>query len=143
MTGLGDCLVVMEVDFLIFNRPPEAFEKNIVKDAATAVHTDTDLLLFQSTGKLTAGKLTALINVEDLRLRGLQGLFQGRHTEGSIQVSRDFSREHRAAVPVHNGHQIDESMEHADIGDIRAPYLITMINSQIPQEVGVGLVGLI
>ena len=40
MTGLRDCLEAMEIDFLIFDRPPEPLDKDVIEDRATAVHTD-------------------------------------------------------------------------------------------------------
>jgi hypothetical protein len=75
--GLEDCLVVMEIDLLIFDGPPETLDKDIIVYPATTVHADTDILLLQPTGKLSACKLAALIGIEDLGLRCLQGLVQG------------------------------------------------------------------
>jgi hypothetical protein len=40
--GLGDRLVVVEIDLLIFDGPPQALDKDVVKDLATAVHADQD-----------------------------------------------------------------------------------------------------
>ena len=67
IAGLGDRLVLVEIDFLVFDWPPQPLYKNVIVDPATTVHADTDILLFQSTGKLKAGKLAALIGIEDLR----------------------------------------------------------------------------
>ena len=68
MTGLRDRLVGMEVDLLVFDRSPETLDKDVVKDSATTVHADPDIVFLQPAGKLTAGKLAALIGVEDLGL---------------------------------------------------------------------------
>ena len=65
ITSLRDCLVVMEIDLLVFNGPPKTLNKDIIVDLATTVHTNPDSPLFQPTGKLKAGKLTALIGIED------------------------------------------------------------------------------
>ena len=75
----------MEIGLLVFDRPPETLDKDVVKDPVSDVHADPDTIFLQQLGKLMAGKLAALIGVEDLRLRYLEGLLQGRETECSIQ----------------------------------------------------------
>jgi hypothetical protein len=65
-------LVVVEINLLVLDGPPETLDKNIIVDPATTVHADPDILFLQP-----AGKLTALICIEDFRLRYLQGLVHG------------------------------------------------------------------
>jgi len=65
ITNLRDPLVVLEIDLLVFDGPPETLDKNIIVDPTTTVHANPDIPLFQPTGKLKAGKLTALIGIED------------------------------------------------------------------------------
>ena len=67
IAGLGDRLVLMEIDFLVLDGPPQALYKDIIVDPATTVHADPDILLLQPAGKLKAGKLAALIGTEDFR----------------------------------------------------------------------------
>ena len=69
MTGIGDRLVGMEVDLLVFDGPPETLDKDVVEYPATAIHSDPDIVFLQQPGKRTAGKLAALIGVENFRLR--------------------------------------------------------------------------
>ena len=44
------------------------------------------------------------------------------------------SRTNFSAVPVHNGHQVQEAFAHGDEGYIRAPDLIGSGNGQTPQQ---------
>jgi hypothetical protein len=67
---------VFEIDLLVFEGPPQLLDKDIIKDAATAVHNNLDLPFLQSPCKLMAGKLTSFIGVEDLGCGYLQGLLQ-------------------------------------------------------------------
>jgi hypothetical protein len=77
MTSLGDHLIVVEIDLLVFDRPPQPLDKDVIKDAATAIHADPNIVFLKPPGKLIAGKLTPLINVEDLGCGYLEGFLQG------------------------------------------------------------------
>ena len=48
-----------------------------------------------------------------------------------------------AAVPVHNGHQIQEATLHGDVSDVGTPDLIWPINRQIPQQIRINPVLLV
>jgi len=37
-----DVLVFLEIDFFVFDRAPQPFHKDIVKDSALPIHTDPD-----------------------------------------------------------------------------------------------------
>ena len=74
ITSLRNRLVLVRVDLLVFDRTPQALDKDVVKDPATAIHVDSDIVFLQPPGKFTAGKLTPSISFEDLGLRCLQGL---------------------------------------------------------------------
>ena len=67
-TRFGNRLILVKIDLLVFNRPPESLNKNIIEYPTSAIHADPDTSLFQPTGKLQAGKLAALIGVENPRL---------------------------------------------------------------------------
>ena len=81
ITSLRNGSVLVRVDLLVFDRTPRALDKDVVKDPATAIRVAPDIVFLQLPVKLTAGKLTPSISVEDLGLRCRQGLFQGRETE--------------------------------------------------------------
>ena len=64
---LAQALILPEIHLLVFHRAPQAFDEDVIQRAALAVHADTDLVLLQQAGERLAGKLTALIGIEDLR----------------------------------------------------------------------------
>src|SRR6187455_2739511 len=77
--GLRDAGVGSEVDLLVFDRPPEPLDEDVVTPCALAVHADSDFGGLQHLGEVGRAELTSLIGVEDLRLampreRLLQGL---------------------------------------------------------------------
>jgi hypothetical protein len=74
-----------QVEVMVFERPPESFDENIVLHSSAAVHTDGDVVVFQHLGEDLAGKLYALIGVEDLRASiAPDGLLQGLDTKVSL-----------------------------------------------------------
>ena len=54
-TRLRDTSVGPEVDFLVFDRPPEPFDKDIVAPRALAVHANRDLGVLQGREKGDGG----------------------------------------------------------------------------------------
>ena len=58
---------LVQVDCLILERAPEAFDEDVVHAPAPAVHGDRDTRVFEDTGEAEAGELAALVGVEDLR----------------------------------------------------------------------------
>jgi hypothetical protein len=57
----------MPVDFLVFHAFPQSLDKHIVDPAAFAVHADPDAVALNQADELPAGKLAALISVDDRR----------------------------------------------------------------------------
>lgn len=55
------------VDAFVFQGSPQALDEDVVHPAAASVHTDTHLGVLQYLGETGAGKLTALVGVENLR----------------------------------------------------------------------------
>src|SRR5205807_10009547 len=64
--GFGHSRVGIEVDFLVFETAPQPLDKDVVHASAFAVHADRDPVVLQSAGEVVAGKLAALVGVEDL-----------------------------------------------------------------------------
>src|SRR5215218_7193395 len=64
-TGIADTVVSPQVDLLVFDRPPQPLNKDIVAPRAAAIHADRDGIVRQQAGERGAGELTALIGVED------------------------------------------------------------------------------
>src|ERR671932_2898822 len=64
--GLADRVVGPEIDLLVFERPPEPLDEDVVSPRALAVHADGDPGLEQHAREVVAGELRSLIGVEDL-----------------------------------------------------------------------------
>ncbi len=76
----------MQIDGLLFQRPPQAFDKDVVQIAAPAIHRDFDFGFNQSCDSAGACILAALICVHDLWLAVFgNSLLQRLNTEASIQ----------------------------------------------------------
>ena len=74
----------MKVNLFIFDRSPEALHEDIIKDSATAIHTDADTFSLKNYSEIDARQLRTLVGVKDLRFRNHQGLLQGPCEEGGI-----------------------------------------------------------
>lgn len=96
----------MQVDAFIFDRPPEPLDHDVVHPASLAIHGNAGAGLLEHGGECIAGKLAALIGIEDLRTAiALQGLFQGRNAEIGIQGVGQPSGQGLAPGPAHDCHQ--------------------------------------
>jgi hypothetical protein len=60
--------VIMQVDLFILDTAPQAFDKDVVQGAPSAIHTDANAARQKPSGKGRAGELHAPIRIEDLRL---------------------------------------------------------------------------
>ena len=49
----------MKVDLFVFETAPQPLDKNVVHEAAFAVHADRDAMLLQGAGKVVTGELAA------------------------------------------------------------------------------------
>ena len=86
ITCLEDRLVLVQIDFLVLNGSPQPLDKNIVEYSTPAIHADADAMLFQAASKPPAGKLAALIRIENSRFGDFQGLIQSLQAKGRIQA---------------------------------------------------------
>jgi len=68
LSGSAHGFVGVQVDILVFNRAPHAFDEHVVSPAALAIHRDADAVAVKQPCGLAARELAALISVEDLRL---------------------------------------------------------------------------
>ena len=84
--SLGAGFECVQIDALVLQGSPEPLDEPIVNPAASSVHGDFDLCIFQLRGEVEAGELRALIGVEDLR-RGVAGhrLVEGFQAEPDIR----------------------------------------------------------
>ena len=65
--GLGAGGELGQVDALVLERSPQPLDKHIVHPSALAVHRDTNARRLEHVGEIDAGKLAALVAIEDLR----------------------------------------------------------------------------
>lgn len=59
-SGLGHCLVGVEIDLLVFDRPPEPLDEDIVPPSSFAIHRDGDFSFLQHGGEVDGGELRTL-----------------------------------------------------------------------------------
>jgi hypothetical protein len=78
--GLGNRLVCLEIDLLLFQAAPQLFHDHIVHPLTLAVHADTNTRCFDNFDEGLAGKLGSLIRIEDT--------LRPKATDGLIQLSR-------------------------------------------------------
>lgn len=80
--GFRPRLIRVQINILVFERAPETFDKHVGQPTAPAVHGDVDSIVPQDACKGKAGKLAALIRVENIRCAVFcQGFFQGRNAK--------------------------------------------------------------
>lgn len=135
MNGLRRSLVVFQVNLFVFDRPPETLNHDVVKGPAAAVHADPSAVFLKKACELVAGKLDALIGIENLRLRYLKRFLQSVDAKSGIQRRGYLPGQDVTAMPVHNGNQINKPMMHADIRDIRGPHLIRVVYCNVSKQV--------
>jgi len=79
---LGAAVKRMQVEVVMFDRPPESLDEDVILASAAAVHADVDTVVFENLGERGTGKLRALIGVEDLRPSiAVQGFLERLYTE--------------------------------------------------------------
>jgi len=81
-------------------------------------------MLLQESGKGLTGELAALVGVEDIRSAFSKCFFQRLDAKVGIQGVGQPPGEHIPAVPVDDGHQVEKSTCHGDVGYISRPNLI-------------------
>ena len=122
----------------MFDGTPYPFNEDVVLASAAAVHTDVDSVVLEYSGEIFAGKLGALIGVEDLWLAiAVEGFLEGLNTEIRFQGIGKTPGEDPAAMLVHDRHQVHKPAGHGNVGYVGRPYVVGMIDGQIPEQIGV------
>ncbi len=127
---------LVQIDGLVFQRAPQAFDKDVVQAAAPPVHGDRNLRVLEHAGEVEAGELAALVGVEDLGL-AVSGhrLVQRLDAEPGIHSVRQPPRQDMARRPIHDRDQVEEPAPYRDIGDVGAPDMIGADYRQVPQQI--------
>src|SRR6476659_347178 len=121
--GLGNALIGIEVDFLVFEAAPQPLNEDVVHAAALAVHADHHPVPLQCPGELVAGELATLVGIEDLGAAVASERFL-ECSETTISAERlgHSPRQRRSARPVCDDPQVEEAFGHRDVCNGRAPY---------------------
>src|SRR6516225_10469991 len=65
-TGVADRVIGAQVDVLVLDGAPQAFDEDVVTPATPAIHADLHAALLQGADEVRTRELTALVRVEDL-----------------------------------------------------------------------------
>jgi len=137
LSSVSDTVILSEIDLFILERAPEPFGKDIVHTPSPTVHADSDPLAFEQVREGGAGKLGALVGIEDAGDAGHTRLLQGRQTEPRLHRDRGLPGKHIPAEPVHDGHQVEPAAVQPDVRDIRRPHLIRVGDDEASQQIRV------
>ena len=55
-----------EIDFFVFDRPPQPFDEDVVPPRTFAIHADLDVGILQRRDEVYGGELAALVRIHDL-----------------------------------------------------------------------------
>jgi hypothetical protein len=79
----------VKIKIVVLDRPPQSLNENIVLDAASAVHADFYVMMFQKVCKCFAGELSSLIRIKNIRrAEPIDGVFKCLNAEISIKGVR-------------------------------------------------------
>ncbi len=141
LSGRRHAVVGAQVDFLVFDRPPQAFDEDVVAPCALAIHADLDAGVLQRLDEVDGGELRSLIRVHNLGFAVFpHRLAQRFKARPGLQRDRQAPGQHLAAEPVDDSNEIDEAAPHGDIGDVHRPDLIRLGYRQLPQQIRIDLV---
>ena len=130
-----------KIDPLVLHRPPQALNKDIVVVAPAAIHADLDLVLLEDGGEFLRGELAALVAVEDLGFAVFgNGLLECFNAKVCRHRVRQPPGQYPPSGPVHDRHQVQETLLHRDVTDVGGPHLVRPIDGHAPQQVGINLV---
>ena len=66
-SGVGGTVVILRINVLVLDRPPEAFHENVVIGPTAMVHADLRSRLQKQSRVFRAAKMAALVAVHDFR----------------------------------------------------------------------------
>ena len=136
LPGVGDRVVGVQVNLLVFDAFPEPLDQHVVDPTTLTVHADLDAVLLDQVDKLCAGKLAALVRVEDPRCAmALDGLFDRFHAKIGRHAVGQSPGQHPPGCPVQDRRQVDEAFAHRDVGDVHGPDRVGPADVQAAQQV--------
>ena len=121
---------------LVFHRPPEPLDEDVVEATALAVHQQLQSEGQQGCRKLGRRELAPLVGVEDFQWSvPRDGPLHGAHTETRVERVRQFPREPEVAVAVEDSAAIHVATLHRNLSDVRRPDLIWPRHRQVAQQI--------
>ena len=127
--------IVPEVNVFVFHSSPQSLDEDVVVGSASTVHADPHPGLFKSGDEGIGRELCALVGIEYRRQSGFHCLMQAVQTELAVQGIGYFPGDDVTGKPVHDCHEIHESLSHPDVGDVGAPDLIGATDLDFPEQV--------
>lgn len=119
----------MQIDTLILQGSPEAFDKDVVEKTPFAIHGDADARSAQLIRPDKGRELRTLVCIHDLgRTKLVNGLLESINAEPGLQRVGDAPRQHFACVSVHDGNEIQDPAPHRQIGNVSTPHMIGSLN---------------
>ncbi len=83
-------VVLVKIDLLPFQAPPEAFCKDVIRGSSFPVHADLDLTRLKAFQIAVAGKMASLIAVPDVRNSGLKSPVHTGENKRQFQCAIEF-----------------------------------------------------
>src|SRR5882762_5788213 len=99
----SDVAIGMQVNLLVFEAAPQPLDEDVVHAAPLAIHANRDLVPPQHAGEVVAGKLAALVGVEDLRpTKASERFLERLDAEIGAECVRQPPGQYCTTVPVHD-----------------------------------------
>ena len=113
--GFRPGFVSVEVYVLMLESTLEAFDEHVVQLAAPAIHGNVDSIGSQDIRKGEAGKLAALVAVENIRPPYFDKASSWPKTKIRLQCTGKPPGQHFSTVSIHHGNQIQKIFAHGNI----------------------------
>lgn len=128
----------IQVNVFLFDSTPETLYPNIVFTSASAVHTDTNMMLLQTLYPTFTGILTALVGIYYFRCTLFRDtLFKKSDTITCRQIIAQSPPHYEPAIHIDNGIQVHKPTSHRYVGYIRTPNLVRVLRLNVPEQVGI------
>jgi hypothetical protein len=126
---------VAGIDQLVFERPPQPFDENIVGRATTAIHADQNAAFLERGQEFGGGELRALIGVPDFGLAETESPVECGQAEAALHGVGEFPTEHEAAEPIHHRDQVEKAAPHRDVSNICTPDMVGSKDFHATQQI--------
>jgi hypothetical protein len=96
----------MQIHFLILDRAPQPFRKNVVEGSSFPIHTYLDMGGLQQSEILRTGEMASLITVPNDRNGFCSCTLDSRQDKGQFQRLIQFPTHHIPRVPIQHSYEI-------------------------------------